>query len=201
MRTGIEIAAALGSSPSGGLTHGLADVVAWLGALLLVLAGLAKLFRPHTARQFLAALHLPSSLVAVRLVSGVEIAAGGAKLGTSSVGASVAAIALYAAFVVVLVGHRWRTGARVITCGCFGSDVGIPLLPHVFLLATVAVGTALDAASPRVSFSDVLASSSPLLGVLLLTLFIVMACLLVALLSLGGTRPAQMRAHRGFHLV
>jgi hypothetical protein len=201
LRTAIEIAAALGLPPSGGLTRAMAGVVAWLGAMVLVLAGVAKLFRPHTAREFLTALHLPSAPVVVRAMAGVEIAAGGAELGTRFIGALVAVIALYAAFVVVLVAHRWRTGARVITCGCFGSDLGIPLLPHVFLLVILALGTALDAASARASFSSVLTSSSPLLGAFLVTLFIVMVCLLVALLSLGGTRPTQMRAQRGFHLV
>lgn len=95
---------------------------AWIGAGLLVLAGMAKVRRPDAPGRALVLAGLPGSALAVRALGIGEVLVGAAAL---LVGGPVwAAVALlYLGFTAFVVRERTRPTA---SCGCFGEE-GVPL--------------------------------------------------------------------------
>jgi hypothetical protein len=165
----------------------LGDVLAWLGATVLVAAGLLKLWSPLPAARFLRALHLPASRLAVRGGAVLEITAGAAVLVIGGP-AMVAAGVLYAGFLAALATHRVRTGERTVSCGCFGSSAAIPVLPHAAAIAVVLGSTTATALAGREPLAAVLTSIAPVEAALLLVL---LALALVTALgySTAGSNP------------
>ncbi|CAN5478652.1 hypothetical protein BH23ACT9_BH23ACT9_30410 [soil metagenome] len=106
----------------------------WLGAGLLVVAGVGKLDVPDGAMTTLHSLRLPSGRVAARVVGLGEIAVG---LVVLLVGGLPAAIALAVVYAVLLaVAARQR--AKQLDCGCFGITAPVTV-PHLTLNAAMAV--------------------------------------------------------------
>jgi hypothetical protein len=166
----------------------LADVLVWLGAAVLVAAGLLKLWSPLPAARFLRALHLPASRLAVRGGAVLEVTAGGAVLAVGGPAAMVAAGLLYAGFLAALAGHRLRTGERTVSCGCFGSSAAIPVLPHAAALAVVLGSTTATALAGREPLAAVLASLAAVEAALLLVL-LVLALVTALGYSTAGSSP------------
>lgn len=108
-------------------------------ALLLAVAGIAKLWRPTFTTGALSTVGLPSAPVFVRLFAVVEIVVAIDVLGWSGIAPVLALSILYAGFVVFsAVLLRRDPGA---SCGCFGT--GSPISPvHVVVNAAVALVTA-----------------------------------------------------------
>ena len=108
----------------------LVDVVAWLGAAVLVSAGALKLRRPVPAALFIRRLGLPASPVTVRAPRRGRGRRGRARARRG--GAAVLAVAglLYAAFLASLAAYWLRAGERSVSCGCFGGSAAVALGPR-----------------------------------------------------------------------
>lgn len=127
------------------------------GALLLVVAGLNKIWRPgptaravRTLAQALGpragglARGFPSG--AVRALGAVEVLAGTAVVASPWRGALWASSALYAAFALFVVAAL-ATGAPLRSCGCFGQADAPPHARHVAMdvgIAALGVAAATD---------------------------------------------------------
>jgi hypothetical protein len=95
----------------------IATAITVSGAVLLVLAALAKIRSPQPAADVLRQLGLPAAGPAVPILAGFElVAAGLAPLGGV---AGLPLAACYTAFAVV--GLRWLISMPGGSCGCFGS--------------------------------------------------------------------------------
>ncbi|MCU1357528.1 MAG: hypothetical protein JWM89_2946 [Acidimicrobiales bacterium] len=166
-------------------------------ALLVALAGIAKLSRPAAARVALRTAGLPSTAVVVRalgagelLLAGVVLAVGG-RLGGALIAAAYLAFAAFAAFLA----SRSR---RAVPCGCFGSG-SAPVGPlHVGVnLALAAVG-----AAAVVRPSDDLVSvarATPLAGIPFVGFTVLLTWLLLVLLTalpelLAAAKPTKAAA-------
>lgn len=108
---------------------------AWIGAGLLVLAGMAKVRRPDAPGRALVLAGLPGGTLAVRALGVVEVLVGAVTLLVGGpVWATVAV--LYLGFTGFVVRERSRPAA---SCGCFGEE-GVPLTPlHGVVDAVLAV--------------------------------------------------------------
>lgn len=116
------------------------QVVALVGAGLLVPAGVAKLRRPVGAADALG-WHSRRAHAAVRGVGAGEIALAGAVLVTGGPTAAALLALAYLVFAAVAVRQR-RRGA---SCGCFGQAEAPVGLLHVVVNLTVAVAAGLAA--------------------------------------------------------
>jgi hypothetical protein len=105
-------------------------------ALLLIVAGMAKIARPAPTTELLATLGVPGRRAVTVAIGGVETLVG---LGALAVGGSITAAAtgvLYAGFVAVV----WRAmSAGAASCGCFGRVDAPPSWIHVVGNAALAV--------------------------------------------------------------
>ena len=169
-------------------------------ALLLVVAGAAKLIRP--ADGFAGLVGLRTRPVAVRLIGVLEAAAGIAALIAGGLAAWIVGL-LYAAFALVVL-RAVLSGAD--SCGCFGRLDAPPSPIHVAGNLTLAAMSfiAAGAASPPVGALVQAAGESPATGVALAAVVGLLAGLvLVAFTALpealaarssGGGRAGLFRA-------
>jgi hypothetical protein len=156
---------------------------AWAGpfliaALLLAVAGAAKVIDPTTTVGALRKLGLPAPATAVRVGGAVEVVlAVGAVLTGAPVLAGLVAVSylLFTAFVLVALGR----GLPIGSCGCFGKVDTPPSIVHVVLDLAFAGVAATAAFVGDVALPDVL-GDQPLLGIPFLML-IVIGCSLVFL--------------------
>lgn len=121
----------------------LATALAWVGAGLLLVAGLAKLRDPRAARTALALAGVPRGDGLVRALGAGEVVLGAAVLMVG--GPLVAAQGLlYVGFTVFVVRQLRHPAA---SCGCFGGDEDVPLTAaHAAVDAAIAVASAVAAA-------------------------------------------------------
>ena len=122
------------------------DVVVVLhvaAALLLIVAGLAKILRPVPAAELLASFGLPEVTAAVVVIGVVESAVGVLSLAVGGPLLAVATGTLYVGFIVV-VSRALATGAG--SCGCFGRIDSPPSWIHVVGNAVFAVASFIAAA-------------------------------------------------------
>lgn len=129
--------------------------LAWIGAALLLAAGVAKVLRPVATADALAMLGFPASRPVARLLGVGEAVLGGLLLSTAVLPAPLPTVAAvgaglaYLAFAVVA-GRLLAAGAS--SCGCFG-EVDAPLSRiHVAvdLALAVAAGVAATGTPPTV---------------------------------------------------
>ena len=111
-------------------------------AILLVLAGLAKLAMPDPTRVAMRQAGLPNGAGIVRAEGSLEVLVGGVALVAGGAVAAAAVAVLYAAFAgfVALLAHRTRNSAP---CGCFGpSEAPVGALHVVvdLVIAALAAG-------------------------------------------------------------
>ena len=114
---------------------------AWIGAGLLVLAGIAKVSRPTAPGRALLLAGLPGGAAAARALGVLEVAVAVAGLAVGGLAWGAQAL-LYVGFTGFVLRERTRPSA---SCGCFGEE-GVPLTAlHVVidaLLAAAAVTAA-----------------------------------------------------------
>lgn len=169
-------------------------------ALLLVVAGVAKLLRP--ADGFAGLVGLRTRPVGVRLIGVLEAAAGTAALIAGGLAAWIVGL-LYAAFALIVL-RAVLAGAD--SCGCFGRLDAPPSKIHVAGNLTLAAMSfiAAGATSPPVPALVQAAGTSPATGVALAVVVVLLAGLvLVAFTALpealaarssGGGRAGLFRA-------
>lgn len=134
-------------------------------ALLLVHAGVVKLWRPEAVGAALTSAGLPSAPPAPQLIGLAEVVIGGAALVTGHPAALAILGGTYAAFAAFSVRQR-RRGAG---CGCFGEPTAEVSRTHIavdVVGAVVGFGAAASAAPAPVA----LAAEGPLVAVLALLL-------------------------------
>ena len=113
------------------LVSALVDVVIALhgaAAVLLLLAGLAKLVRPQPATELLETLGFPARTPMALAIGATEIGVGAGALAVGGAGFAVATGALYIGFGLVVI-RALMVGAE--SCGCFGRADAPPSLIHV----------------------------------------------------------------------
>jgi hypothetical protein len=132
----------------------MAAVLVSVAAILMVVAGAAKVVRPEPAANALGVLGIGAAPLAIRLGAGLEVLIGLAALVAPGPLAALALGASYlgfAAFVLVL---RAKPGAE--SCGCFGADDEPPSLRHVVVDALLGAGCLLAAATGAASAGSLL---------------------------------------------
>lgn len=115
------------------------DVVVVLhvaAALLLIVAGLAKILRPAPTAELLTSFGLPEVPAAVAVIGVVESVVGILALAVGGPLWAAATGTLYVGFIIV-VGRALATGAR--SCGCFGRIDSPPSVLHLIGNAGFAV--------------------------------------------------------------
>ncbi len=111
---------------------------AWIGAGLLLLAGVAKVTRPAAPGRALVLAGLPGGAGAARALGLVEVVAALAGLAVGGL-AWLGTALLYVGFTAFVVRERRRPAA---SCGCFGEE-GVPLTGlHGVVDAVLAVAAA-----------------------------------------------------------
>lgn len=150
--------------------------IVFSGALLLLVAGAAKLVRPDATRVALRTAGLPSTRAVVRLLGAAEVGAAAVTFAVPGVlGASLVAVfyAGFAAFSALLL-RRSRGRA---SCGCFGGDDAPVTTVHVWLNVAVAAAAALTLTEPTPSFVDAM-GDTPAAGIPFAALVLLLAWLL-----------------------
>jgi hypothetical protein len=159
-------------------------------AVLLVVAGSAKLADPLPLVRALRSARLPASAALVRVVAGVEVAVAVAAVLTGSRWAAVLVCLSYAAFTGFVLLARSRGGVLA-SCGCFGRADTPATASHAVLTAATATVAAAVVVRPTGTLPDLLAGS-PGSGVPLLlatAAVAVTAYLVLALLPLLRVVP------------
>lgn len=119
----------------------------FVAALLLVVAGIAKMREPAPLSRVLRALHLPESDRVVRLLAISEIGVGISALVYPSTASAVLVAALYTLFSAVLLIVRLGR-IDVPSCGCLGDREAPVSLLHVGLNAIAVAAALVIAAKP-----------------------------------------------------
>ena len=163
-------------------------------ALLLLVAGVAKLIRP--ADGFAGLVGLRTRPAAVRLIGAIEAAAGTAALLAGGPAAWIVGL-MYAAFALVVL-RAVLAGAD--SCGCFGRLDAPPSPIHVVGNLTLAAMSfaAAGAASPPVSAVVQAVGASPATGVALAAVIALLAGLvLVSFTALPEALAARSSRYGG----
>lgn len=129
-------------------------------AVLLALAGIAKLRSPAPAASALFALGLPSRTWLVRLIGAGELALGVAALAAPGTVTAILIALAYAGFAAVVL--MLARSAAGIPCGCFGEGSFTATRAHAAVDAGAAVLAAVYAVDPAGGPADWL--SDPLAG-------------------------------------
>ncbi len=173
----------------------LLDVMAWLGAAVLVAAGALKLRRPVPAALFIRRVGLPASPVTVRALAVLETAVGLLVLTVGGAAVLAAAGVLYLAFLASLARYRFRTGERTVSCGCFGRSAAVALVPHAAALLVALAATTVVALTGRQSLTAVLGAVPPAEAALLLML-LALGLVVVLGASTGMSAPQERPSFR-----
>lgn len=166
--------------------------VVFSGALLLLVAGVAKVARPAATQVALRTAGLPSSRLLARLLGVVEVAAAVIAIGVGgALGTALVAVfyAGFAAFSAVLL-RRSRGRA---SCGCFGGDDAPVTQVHVWLNVAVAVVSAVALADPPPAIGTAL-GDTPAAGVPFAALVLLLAWLLFVAYTVLPATQAAVRA-------
>ena len=167
-----------------------------VAAVLLVLAGLAKMARPEPAADLAGVLGLPARPGLARLIGCVEVAAGLAALAAGGPVAAGAVGLFYAAFALVVLRAR-MVGAP--SCGCFGKAAAPPSRIHFAGNLTLA-GASLAAAAAGERPVDAvvgLAGAQPAVAVaLVLAVGVLAGLVIVAFTALPEALHARSGAGR-----
>ena len=135
-------------------------------AVVLCVAGVAKLRAPATASAALASLGAPTSPVAVRVLGVLELGCGcWCLIPPGRVPAACAAVA-YATFAVL----AWLLARRHESCGCFGESELPASLAQSLLSAALSATCALAALSSPLSLQWILARPATIAASLVIAL-------------------------------
>ncbi|MCB1248591.1 MAG: hypothetical protein KDB36_04260 [Acidimicrobiales bacterium] len=122
-------------------------------AVVLFVAGIAKLARPDATVPALRAVRLPASALVVRLVGVLEVVAAATVLAFGGPVGAAAACVLYAAF-AVFAAALLRSSGRDASCGCFGEASAPVTGVHVAVNVVAAAVAAAAIAVPVIPFVD-----------------------------------------------
>jgi hypothetical protein len=125
-----------------------------VAALLLIGAGIAKVFSPSSAVDGLVAVGLSAKSWMVRLGALLEALLGALNLWTASPIARVFMVLSYLAFAAYL--NVARTSPQVKSCGCFGERGSPPTLRQIVVDLLVAFGVAASIATHSPTLSHLL---------------------------------------------
>lgn len=146
---------------------------------VLLVAGVAKLFRPSATATALRSLGVPSPMAATRLLGATEIALTIAAITTGAPILWAGVAAAYTGFTVFIL-WALRDGEILGSCGCFGREDTPPTPGHAAFNAAAATVAALAIVDPvRLSAFD----GSAFEGVLLTTFVLLGVALAIALLT------------------
>ncbi|MBX3314826.1 MAG: hypothetical protein KF906_10940 [Actinobacteria bacterium] len=166
------------------------------GALLLLVAGMAKVARPAATQVALRTAGLPSSRPIVRLLGTAEVVTAAVTfvvagtLGTALVALFYVGFASFSALLL----RRSRGRA---SCGCFGGDDAPVTKVHVWLNLAIAAAALIALADPPPSIGEAL-RETPAAGLPFVALVLVLAwLLLVAFTVLPATQAAARPAPAG----
>ena len=161
-------------------------------ALVLALAGAAKVARPHDTARALRAAGLPGSPTLVRAGAAVEVVIGLAAVTTGARAASALVAASYLAF-AIFVGQALRRHLPLATCGCLGEPDSPPTPAHVVIDLGLAAVAAVAVIDPVSDVGHQL-RSHPGEAVVLVALVAVAVHLTVTVLTaLAATTPGAVR--------
>jgi len=135
----------------------------FLAAGLLVASGGAKVWRPESASQALAAVRLPSGPWVVRGLGSAELVAGTWALAGPNGWSSLAVAGLYLGFAAFL-GALIATGAAV-GCGCAGTRDAPPSRVHIGLNLLAVASALVVAASHGIPSAPSFFAGQPLAGI------------------------------------
>lgn len=159
-------------------------------ALLLVVAGAAKVRDPLPLVRALRSARLPAPVAAVRALAVVEVALGLAAVLLGGRVTAVLVAASYAAFTAFVLLARARGGVLA-SCGCFGRADTPPTAAHVVTTGALALLAAGVAVAPLDPLPDLLAAA-PAAGLPLLLATVTVAVLVHGVLALlPGLRVAR----------
>lgn len=151
-------------------------------ALLLVVAGVAKVRDPLPLVRALRSARLPAPAAGVRLLALAEAGLGVAAVLVGGRTTALLVAASYAAFTAFVLLARARGGVLA-SCGCFGRADTAPTSTHVVVTAALSAVAVATAAAPLAALPDLL-STAPGAGLPLLLVVLTVAVLLHAVLAL-----------------
>lgn len=172
--------------------------VIWVGAALLVYAGVLKIGVPDGAMAGLHSLGLPSGRVAARALGAGEILTGLLIIGMGGIRGAVLASLVYA----VLTGIALRQRRNQVDCGCFGVKTYPISRLHIGVNSTIpvagvfATAAALWTATSPPSFGDVLSDAGTMTGLAGLLLLASAVGLVTTLTERAGVAEARMLVQR-----
>lgn len=155
--------------------------IVFAAALLIAVAGVAKVTRPAATQVALRTAGLPSSRLAAQVLGAVEVLLAGVALGVAGpVGAGVVAVAYlgFAAFSAQLL----RRSRGTASCGCFGGDDAPVTQLHVWLNVALAAAALVSLADPAPAIWQA-AADTPWSGVPFLLLVATLTWLLLVTLT------------------
>ena len=151
-------------------------------ALLLVVAGAAKVRDPLPLVRALRSARLPAPVAGVRLLAAAEVVLGLTAVLRGGRAAAVLVALSYAAFTAFVLLAR-RRGGVLASCGCFGRADTPPTTGHAVTTGALAVLAVGVAAAPLATLPQVL-SDAPGAGLPLVLLAVTVAVLLHGVLAL-----------------
>lgn len=161
-------------------------------AIVLVVAGVAKLARPHDTARALRAAGLPGAAAAVRIGSAAEIVIGIAAVVTGNRVAAALVAASYVGF-AAFVAQALVRRLPLSTCGCLGEPDTPPTVLHVVLDLGLAAAASVAAVRPVTTLWDEM-TEHPAEAVVLTALVAVAVHLVItALAALPRTSPSAAR--------
>lgn len=209
-RTGLAVAAlvAVGAAALAVWILGSSDATAWSGplviaAVVLTVAGTAKVIDPTPAAEALRAIGAPASTAIVVAIGTAEVAIGGA---ATVVGGPLLAAAVAVAYVAfAIVAWRMSTAASISGCGCFGRGGARPGPTHIVVTAMAAAGAAgaafAGAGGAVAIVADTPAAGLPALAGIAMAAVAVVVLLTTAAEALSLTRVDTAPSASSFHLV
>lgn len=170
----------------------LVAILGWVAAVVLVLAGAAKLRAPGGTADALRAARLPAAPALVRLLGAAEVGIGVAVLAAGGPVPAVAAAVLYAAFTAFVLRQRGEAGA---VCGCFGTDRTLVTDTHVVVNAVATVVLAANAAMSAAPVARLTSGDPPVASVATAVLVVVAAWSIRLALTAGAELSAAVALH------
>jgi hypothetical protein len=155
--------------------------IVFAAALLIALAGVAKITRPAATQVALRTAGLPSSRPAAQLLGVVEVAIAVVALAVAGTAGAALVAASYLGF-AAFSAQLLRRSRGTASCGCFGGDDAPVTRLHVWLNAVLAAAALLSLADPAPPIWEA-AADTPWAGVPFVLLVLALAWLLLVALT------------------
>lgn len=157
--------------------------------VLLVAAGVGKVYRPIPTAGALRLAGLPSSMILVRLLGAVEIGVGVGGIVTGGPIAALSGAVLYGSFALFVI-YALRRRLPLASCGCLGATETPPSVTHVVVNLGAVVALVVGAMFPIGPWGSIGEEADLVVPFVFLTgatVFLLYG--LIAVLPLVGRRP------------